>query len=782
MNRILDAIALAFAALAITLFALLGRATAGGENEKVADPIIGLPQASDAGAWHTKVQQVFDSSNRSLFRRAYTVWSPGAVSELDFGWVPADLARDKPGPISGEGRLVWRLQDKPSYDKNAAVAEYHGTMRNGRAHGAGAYLDRDGFNYEGHWRNGRLDGHGVLKLPGSGEYVGEFRVGLANGQGRYIEVTGEVFSGPFANGRRHGLGRTTLPNGRTYFSLWNEGRESERSRLVRLAQAGGVPEAAGADDIRIGVGVQKRLPADKEVLDDRFQDMWYAATNVENAVRIAPASSRIMSMWKGQGPLQLSWKEEVEFPADGVLTLAKAQLVPLNLRIDAQNRSSNPLQVVGAYIDVKDSVTDAKPALQLRLGTIEGCHGTSPYSPKIHLENAGWGVAEHVRLRLNVGGATGKGGAKQIGDIEKTTMVDMEPELAAAGLDVESLRRLKDGFPCKSGRGKPCLQEFRRATKIGQLDHYLALHDTTLVLNMPSALEYSWRDAKGEAHDWSHPFTLSLPLGFIRQEVECGEGGSPQIITAKTQKFRLDTEGYRIPLVFQTTLKPGQTVPLILPLEAEKSSLHRFAVVLQLSDGREIRSRPVELTYYRPKWFAEDLQPLEAAAKGDSLAAEDESEYVEIPNFALDGQDLRQIGNADYSGACADACAADPRCEGYTYDIWRKICVLKGGLSSMRLDPQTQSAVKKGLAPPPKSLGTKIVERFADRAFAADGGYQVFIGATSQECEQYCTSDDVCVAFTFKRNARDCYLFDSAGEPPGRGVADSGIKLQKAEK
>ena len=368
MNRFLKTIAVASAALAIPLIDPPGAATAAEDTVKLVDPVVGLPEAAGAGAWRTKVQQVFDPSSRSLFGRAYTVWCPGAMGNLDFSWAPEDLSRDRAGPISGKGRLVWRLSDKPAYDKSAVVAEYRGAMRNGRADGEGAYLDRDGLSYEGHWRNGLMDGHGVFKRAGGEEYVGEFRAGLATGEGRYTEDTGEVFSGPFANGRRHGLGKTTLPNGRTYFSLWNEGRESERSRLTRLAQAGGAPAAGEADDIRIGVGVEKRLPEDKEVQYIRHHDLWYAATHADNGLRIAPASSRMMGMWKGQGPLQV-WEqlEELYSHRPGVLALSKAQLVPLVLRIEVQNRSSNPLQVVGAYLDVKDSVTDAKPAIELHV-------------------------------------------------------------------------------------------------------------------------------------------------------------------------------------------------------------------------------------------------------------------------------------------------------------------------------------------------------------------------------------------------------------------------------
>ena len=343
---------------------------------------------------------------------------------------------------------------------------------------------------------------------------------------------------------------------------------------------------------------------------------------------------------------------------------------------------------------------------------------------------------------------------------------------------------MKDGFECKSGNVKSCLAKLRTSTKFGQLGHRLALHGPAIVLDLPSSLEYYWHDSKGEAHDWRHPFTLSLPVGVFKESNECGGPLEPAIITTKTQKFRLDAQGYRIPLVFETTLKPGQTVPLRLPVEAEKSSLHHFTVVLQLSDGREIRSQPIELNYYRPRWFNEDLMPVEIAADPE---VEDESAYVSLENTAFEGEDLRRIGDTNRP-ACSDACTVDRRCQGYTYDSWRRVCTLKGALRSMRLEPGAESGLRKGVSEPPKSEGAIFIERLADKTFDWRGD-EIFMGANLQECEQHCLNEKACVAFTlFKRSAGDCYLLNGAepGDPPlappQHGAADSGIKRQKAEK
>jgi hypothetical protein len=39
-----------------------------------------------------------------------------------------------------------------------------------------------------------------------------------------------------------------------------------------------------------------------------------------------------------------------------------------------------------------------------------------------------------------------------------------------------------------------------------------------------------------------------------------------------------------------------------LSIDAARSSEHALRIVLQLADGREIRSRPISLMFFRPSW------------------------------------------------------------------------------------------------------------------------------------------------------------------------------------
>jgi hypothetical protein len=119
-------------------------------------------------------------------------------------------------------------------------------------------------------------------------------------------------------------------------------------------------------------------------------------------------------------------------------------------------------------------------------------------------------------------------------------------------------------------------------------------------------LEYVWRDAQGEVKNATSPFNAVIPLGVLFQAAECGEGGARQPITATSQQLKLDASDYRLPVSFRANIAAGNTSRLTLPLKADKSSNHDFTVVLQLSDGREVKSRRIKLVYYLPSWVLDE--------------------------------------------------------------------------------------------------------------------------------------------------------------------------------
>ena len=582
----------------------LSRACFGAEHSDIAaDAVIALPPAHSAGVWRTKSQPVFDPAERTLIRRMYVVWDSMPERDLDFVWIPNSLRDDREGKVNGVGRLIWRMKGKPAYDRASIFAEYRGAMQDGRADGEGTYFDADGMSYKGNWKNGLMDGLGTLMLRGGDEYVGQMRAGKAHGTGRYIDVTGEIFEGSFVDGKREGVGTTTLPNRTSYRSRWVQGEETEDSRRVRLAQSAGQLAQAPGSDVRIGIWVDKGKARDSG-------DLTYAASSSGPRLVIQPDKQRLMSMWKGNDEIELTDEEGGLTTEYGVLSLNRGQLLPLTLVIEVQNRSAMPIAVAGAYLAVDSSVSDLQPAIQLNR-TLPFC-AEAPYKPTFRAENFGWGPAENAQMHFgfanpNLSGQPQPDVSKRVGNIGRTANIDLDPELRAAGVDTAKLAAIsRSGFVCGSGSSRPaCLEQVKSTGVFGSIAAQVGIKKDTsdIYVSVRGTLDYNWRDSKGASHMRSSPYNISLPLGHIKVEVECGEGGEREVVAANPLQLRLDQTGYRLPISFQRSIPAGRTSQYEVTLKAAKSSQHDFTLVVQLADGREVSSRPVSLLYYLPSWF-----------------------------------------------------------------------------------------------------------------------------------------------------------------------------------
>jgi hypothetical protein len=592
------------AGLSIAGFALCGLLSAASfaaeRADVVIDPVIAGPPAFAAGVWRTKSQSVFDPAERMLIRRMYMVWDPMPSRDLDFVWIPSSVRDDKEGKVNGVGRLIWRLQGKPAYDRASIFAEYRGAMKDGRADGDGTYFDATGISYKGGWKSGLMDGLGTLMLPGGDEYTGQMREGKANGSGRYIDVTGEIFEGSFVHGQRDGVGTTTLPNANSYRSKWVHGKETEDSRRLRLAQSTGQLAQAAGDDVRIGITIDKSKARDG--------DLVYAASSSGSRLTIQPDNQRLLAMWKGNGEIQLTENEEGGPSEYGVFSLNKGQLLPLTLVFEVQNRSATPIAVAGAYLAVDSSASDLDPAIQLNRA-LEVC-AENPYKPTFRAENFGWGAGENAEMHFafvspNVSERPRANVLKRVGNIVHTANINLEPELKAAGVNTGTLAaRSKSGFVCSGTSPPACLQQIKATGIFGTIAPQVGLKETTsIVVSVHGTLDYNWRDSTGASQTRSSPFNVLLPLGHIKIEAECGEGGEREVVAANPLQFKLDQTDYRLAISFQRSIPAGRTSQYAVTVKAAKSSHHDFTVVLQLADGREISSRPVNLLYYLPSWF-----------------------------------------------------------------------------------------------------------------------------------------------------------------------------------
>ncbi len=99
-----------------------------------------------------------------------------------------------------------------------------GNFRNGRLDGPGVSRIPGQMSYEGDFKAGRYDGIGVMTIVGRSRYTGSFHDGKMDGNGVYRATNGNQYSGGFSAGRVNGEG-TILFNGYRCSGRFREGDE-----------------------------------------------------------------------------------------------------------------------------------------------------------------------------------------------------------------------------------------------------------------------------------------------------------------------------------------------------------------------------------------------------------------------------------------------------------------------------------------------------------------------------------------------------------------------------
>lgn len=106
---------------------------------------------------------------------------------------------------------------------------FQGTMDDGVATGRGEWHGEDGVTYEGEWRAGKRDGHGVASYGSDAMYSGQWRHDLYHGEGEMKEGD-TTFRGSWENGTRIGKGEITEPciRHQTFVVEYEDGVEQSR--------------------------------------------------------------------------------------------------------------------------------------------------------------------------------------------------------------------------------------------------------------------------------------------------------------------------------------------------------------------------------------------------------------------------------------------------------------------------------------------------------------------------------------------------------------------------
>ncbi|KAK7115210.1 hypothetical protein V1264_001128 [Littorina saxatilis] len=145
---------------------------------------------------------------------------------------------------------------------------YIGEKRNFKREGYGVYVyENQYFRYEGEWKNGKKHGHGKLLMKDGTYYEGQFVNGEINGHGfKYFSFSHCKYTGQFLDGEMHGYGVMQYKDGSIYEGHWHKNKKQGFGVLRTSSKA--VYEGTFSGHQRNGEGSQTYDNG------DRYEGYW----------------------------------------------------------------------------------------------------------------------------------------------------------------------------------------------------------------------------------------------------------------------------------------------------------------------------------------------------------------------------------------------------------------------------------------------------------------------------------------------------------------------------
>ena len=169
---------------------------------------------------------------------------------------PAKTAKATIGefPVAKKKPEFASLPSLGPYQDSAGT--YTGQYKDGRRHGFGTMVYKNGAVYEGLWKLDLRHGYGIYIRPTGGYCQGEFRDDQLNGSGKEEEgansyegefkdfkphcqgvkkyADGSKYEGEWLTGQWHGTGVYHWPDGRTYTGDWAFNKRNGRGFMTKL--------------------------------------------------------------------------------------------------------------------------------------------------------------------------------------------------------------------------------------------------------------------------------------------------------------------------------------------------------------------------------------------------------------------------------------------------------------------------------------------------------------------------------------------------------------------
>jgi len=320
------------------------------------------------------------------------------------------------------------------------------------------------------------------------------------------------------------------------------------------------------------------LPQSKDPFDARLE---YTDVRTSGHAHFVPQQDYLASARAG-GPVKaLSGLEPLPW---GAATR------PAVLDIKVANNTQRTLFFTEAILDVRRSTPDRRPILVPMV--------LLDHPRRLTVLNYGWGPAEDVRVTARVP-VTGSGEARnttvRMGTIDQKGEADLSKAFAAAGLDVQALKRWEaTATASRSTASQTASYRRQLETVRWALAPFGLDPERDVELPVEGNLRYRAPASRTPA---GLRFTATIPA---TQPFGLGDYQPP---TARYETTRLPISGARyqrrVPLAQR--LRPGQTDRVEIPVSAAASSEHVFRVRLVYGAKEAVVSEPITLDLLVPR-------------------------------------------------------------------------------------------------------------------------------------------------------------------------------------
>ncbi|XP_069774660.1 MORN repeat-containing protein 1-like isoform X2 [Narcine bancroftii] len=193
--------------------------------------------------------------------------------------------------------------------------KYEGQWKNGKKHGHGKFLMKDGSYYEGEFVNGEIEGNGVQYWASSGHgiltdkegqiYRGSFHKHMRHGEGEIFYKNGDNYQGDWVLDQHQGHGVMQYADGSLYEGQWRNGLFNGEGSIIHCSGVvyngmwiNGRPAGEAAKLVILGEPVQELMQGSPFTIEVQLQNNEGEVMKAENG--------RLLQIWAGVNYIQLS--------------------------------------------------------------------------------------------------------------------------------------------------------------------------------------------------------------------------------------------------------------------------------------------------------------------------------------------------------------------------------------------------------------------------------------------------------------------------------------------